>query len=202
MRNRQASNRLNFKTVSGQTTCLDPVRSDGINRGNIMAVREILQLGNPQLYMKSKPVERSELPSVRTIADDLHDTMVAFRDKYGFGRAITAPQIGIMKRIVYSHTARPLVLINPELYDLSGETFALWDNCMSFPDLLVKVIRHKTCSIQFLNLDGELVEHKLEGDAAELLQHECDHLDGILAVQRAIDDKSIALRSQKDWLIV
>lgn len=167
-----------------------------------MAVREILQLGNPQLYMKSKPVERSELASVREIAADLHDTMMAFRDKYGFGRAIAAPQIGVMKRIIYSHTARPLVLINPELHDLSEELVTLWDNCMSFPDLLVKVRRHKSCSVQFMNLDGELVTHQLEGDAAELLQHEYDHLDGILAVQRAVDDKSIALRSQKDWLVV
>ena len=167
-----------------------------------MAVREILQLGNPQLYMKSKPVERSELDSVRQIAEDLNDTMVAFRDKYGFGRGIAAPQIGVMKRIIYTHTARPLVLINPELHDLSDETYALWDNCMSFPDLLVKVKRYKTCSTQFLNLDGELVTYQLDGDAAELLQHECDHLDGILAVQRAIDSKSIALRSQKDWLVV
>jgi len=166
-----------------------------------MAVRTILQLGNPQLYAKSKPVERGELPSVRQIAEDLHDTMMAFRDKYGFGRAIAAPQIGVMKRIVYMHSARPLVLINPELHDLSEETFVIWDNCMSFPDLLVKVQRHKTCLVQFLNLDGEMTVHQLEGDTAELLQHECDHLDGILAVQRAVDSKSIALRSQKDWLV-
>ena len=167
-----------------------------------MAVREILQLGNPQLYMKSKQVERSELASVRQIAEDLHDTMMAFRDKHGFGRGIAAPQIGVMKRIVYTHSVRPLVLINPELHDLSDASLTLWDDCMSFPDLLVRVKRHKTCSVQFLNLDGELVTHQLEGDAAELLQHECDHLDGILAVQRAIDPKSIALRSQKGWLVV
>ncbi len=167
-----------------------------------MAVREILQLGNPQLYMKSKPVELSDLPSVRQIAEDLHDTMMAFRDKYGFGRAIAAPQIGVMKRVVYTHTARPLVLINPELHDRSEDRITLWDNCMSFPDLLIKIKRHKTCSVQFLNLDGELITHQLEGAAAELLQHECDHLDGILAVQHAIDGKSIALRSQKDWLVV
>ena len=102
-------------------------------------------LGNPLLYEISEPVSESELSLVPGWVADLHQVMEEIRAKYHFGRAIAAPQLGIMKRLIYVNIEKPIVLINPEFTYLSDEMFELWDDCMSFPNLLVKVIRHKQC---------------------------------------------------------
>lgn len=162
-----------------------------------MAVRDILKLGDARLYEKSAEVKQEELEDIMRVVDDLHDTITEFRDKYNFGRAIAAPQIGVFKRIVYMHIGVPVVLINPKLVDMSDEKVEVWDNCMSFPDLLVKVKRHKRGRIVYRDMEWKECDLILGGDLSELLQHECDHLDGILATQRAIDDKSFALKSEK-----
>ena len=165
-----------------------------------MAVREILLLGNPKLFEICEPVQEAQLGQIEPIIQDLHDTLMAFRKKYSAGRAIAAPQIGAMKRVVYMHTGQPVVFINPVLDLKSVEIMELWDDCMSFPELLVKVHRHQRCRIIYRDEDWREQSMVLEGDLSELLQHEVDHLDGILAVQRAIDDKSFALRSQRQHL--
>lgn len=85
---------------------------------------------------------------------------------------------------------QPVAMINPEFSDLSDELFEFWDDCMSFPNLLVKVKRHKKVTLTFFNLNWEKQVCRLEDDMAELIQHEYDHLDGILATQRAIDSTS------------
>jgi peptide deformylase len=167
-----------------------------------MSVREILLLGNPKLYEVSKTVHEDELKDLEQVLQDLHDTMMDFRQKYGAGRAIAAPQIGVMKRIVYMHITSPLVFINPVIDQQSDEQITLWDDCMSFPDLLVKVKRHKTCRITYRDRDWQKQTMFLEDDLSELLQHECDHLDGILAVSRAVDNRSFALRSQKEFVTI
>jgi peptide deformylase len=81
----------------------------------------------------------------------LHDTLMDFRARHGWGRAIAAPQIGVLKRIVYLHIERPWLIINPTLVGMSKATMELWDDCMSFPDLLVRVIRR--CSFTLAYLD-------------------------------------------------
>jgi peptide deformylase len=165
-----------------------------------MAIKEVLMLGSPNLYRPSEPVEQNELSIIKDIATDLHDTLMDFRIRREMGRAITAPQIGVFKRVIYMNTGIPLLFINPTLHDLSPEMIEIWDDCMSFPDILVKVRRHRTCKIKFLNIGWAQQTLSLEGDLSELLQHEYDHLDGILALQRAIDGKSFALRSQREKL--
>ena len=165
-----------------------------------MAVREILLLGNPKLFEMCERVREVDLAEIRPIVEDLHDTLMDFRAKYGAGRAIAAPQIGAMKRVVYMHTGDPVIFINPVLDRKSPEMMVLWDDCMSFPDLLVKVRRHQRCRITYRDEHWEEQCMALEGDFSELLQHEVDHLDGILAVQRTIDDKSFALRSERRFL--
>lgn len=165
-----------------------------------MAVRELLLLGNPKLLERCEPVLESHLEGIKPIIQDLHDTLMAFRAKYSAGRAIAAPQIGAMKRLVYMHTGKPVVFINPVLDLKSTEMMELWDDCMSFPELLVKVHRHQQCRITYRDENWEEQSMILEGDLSELLQHEVDHLDGILAVQRAIDHRSFALRSQRHLL--
>jgi peptide deformylase len=147
-----------------------------------VAVREILLLGNPQLHEASLEVQQGEIPTLAGIIQDLHDTMMDFRVRHGLGRAIAAPQIGVMKRIVYMNTGEPVVFLNPRLTPAGNETMEVWDDCMSFPELLVRVERHRACRVEYLD------------HLSELLQHECDHLDGILATERAMDSRSFALR--------
>lgn len=163
-----------------------------------MAIREILLLGNPALHRPSAPVEQNELRSLRPVVDDLRDTLLAFRRRHGRGRAIAAPQIGVAKRLIYWHVEEPQAIINPTLENLSVETFELWDDCMSFPELLVKVRRHARCSVRFHDLDWHEITWALQDDLSELIQHENDHLDGILATQRTVDPMSLALRSE--WI--
>ena len=162
-----------------------------------MTVREILQLGNPQLYRISEDVSTSDLVRIPLIVQDLHDTMMDFLRRYGAGRAIAAPQIGVMKRIVYMHIDAPVVFLNSKLKNLSDEMIEIWDDCMCFPDLLVKLKRHKRCTVEYRDEAWNLKSMDLEDDLSELLQHEYDHLDGVLAVMRAIDGKSFSYKVQK-----
>lgn len=157
-------------------------------------VRKVLLLGNQQLYEVSAEVEEKELSQIRSIITDLHDTLMDYRDRYGAGRAIAAPQIGIKKRIIYMHVDKPVVFINPVLKYPDNEMIEILDDCMSFPGLYIRVLRHKRCTIEFRDLDWQQCSWELEGDLSELLQHEYDHLDGILATMRAIDNKSFVFK--------
>jgi peptide deformylase len=160
---------------------------------NYMAIRKILLLGNPRLYEISSPVQKEELENLKGLFTDLHDTLMEFRNRYGKGRAIAAPQIGVMKRVIYIHVHRHQIIINPVITDKNSEILELWDDCMSFPNLLVKIHRHEKCKITYLNENWDKHENIIEGDLSELLQHEVDHLDGILAVDHALDKKSFKL---------
>ncbi|MDD3393330.1 MAG: peptide deformylase [Clostridia bacterium] len=152
--------------------------------------QKILLLGNPALYQISPAVTEEDLHELPTIIEDLHDTLMAFRKKYGVGRAIAAPQIGVQKRILYMHIDHPLIFINPRLEFPDAEQMEVLDDCMSFPNLLVKVLRYKRCTLHYTDMEHHACKMELEGDLAELLQHEYDHLDGILAVMRNIDKYS------------
>jgi len=155
---------------------------------------DLLLLGNPLLYEVCNPVLQRELPLVKGWVRDMHNVMEEIRAKYNFGRAIAAPQLGIMKRLVYLNIDKPIILINPAIVNPSEEMFELWDDCMSFPNLLVKVKRHRSLTLIYLDEKWQPQEWHLSDDLAELLQHECDHLDGILCTMRAIDDKSFKWR--------
>jgi len=157
-------------------------------------IKDIVLLGDKRLYEVCEPIEKSELHFVKNWVEDLDNVMKEIRAKYNFGRAIAAPQLGIMKRLIYMNIDTPVVFINPEFSYMSDEKFELWDDCMSFPNLLVKVKRHKRISIKYLDENWETHEWKMENDLSELLQHEYDHLDGILCTMRAIDSKSFKWR--------
>jgi len=159
-----------------------------------MAIKDILLLGDPKLYEVSSPVNKNELPIFLPQIELMWESILDIRNTYGFGRAIAAPQIGLQKRIICLNIEKPVALINPELSDLSKEMFGLWDDCMSFPNLLVKVKRHKSLTISFYDLNWNKQTWKLSGDMSELIQHEYDHLNGILATQRAIDDQSFKFK--------
>ena len=160
-------------------------------------VKELLKLGDPRLYEISEEVTIQELPQVRQWVMDLHDTLMNYRRTYGAGRAVAAPQIGVQKRLLYMFLNKPYVFINPVLVFPDEETYELMDDCMSFPGLMVKVRRYRRCVIRYLDMEFRPREMALEGDLSELLQHEYDHLDGILATMRAVDNKSLYLQQMK-----
>ena len=155
---------------------------------------DLLLLGDPRLYETCAPVEKAELPLVAGWVADMDNVMREIRAKYNFGRAIAAPQLGIMKRLVYMNIDRPVVFINPVLENLSPELFELWDDCMSFPNLLVRVKRHQSLTVSYLDENWQPQQWHMDGALSELLQHECDHLDGILCTMRAVDKKGFMWR--------
>lgn len=157
-------------------------------------LNDLLLLGDPRLYEVCEPVSKEELPLVKEWVADLHNVMEEIRAKYNFGRAIAAPQLGIMKRVIYMNIDKPVVFINPVFDNISEEMFEMWDDCMSFPNLLVKVKRHKSLTIHYLNEHWLEQSWQMEDDLAELLQHEYDHLNGILCTMRAVDDKAFKYR--------
>ena len=156
--------------------------------------REILLLGDPRLYEVSAEVEREELLELRPVFEDLFDCIRGIRRGYGFGRAIAAPQIGVQKRLICILTDRPYVIINPELEFVGEEKMELMDDCMSFPKLLVRVRRYRHCILRYTDENWERQEMRMDNDMAELIQHEYDHLDGILATMRAIDNRSFVMK--------
>ena len=155
---------------------------------------DLLLLGDPRLYEPCEPVREEELPQVADWVADLHNVMEEVRAKYGFGRGIAAPQLGIMKRLFYLNTGEPQVIINPVLSELSDEMFELWDDCMCFPNLLVWVKRHKSLKISYLDEHWQPRDWQIQDDMAELVQHEYDHLDGILCTMRALDERAFKWR--------
>lgn len=159
-----------------------------------MKLGMILPLGDPRLYEKCEPVREAEVESLRPVVQDLHDILFEFRAKYQAGRAIAAPQIAVMKRLIYMNIDKPVVIFNPVLSNLSKEMFELWDDCMCFPNLLVRLRRHKSLTLTYRDEAWNEQTLNLSDSLSELIQHEYDHLEGILATQRAIDDKSFKWR--------
>lgn len=158
-----------------------------------MRLEKILRLGDPRLYETCAPVKPEEAPGLMPEVAVMADLVRQFRARYGAGRAIAAPQIGLMKRLVVLNIDRPIPLFNPELLEPSAEMMELWDDCMSFPGLLVRVRRHRRIRLRFRDAHWREQVWNLEDDLSELLQHECDHLDGILATMRAIDERSFRM---------
>jgi peptide deformylase len=166
-----------------------------------MAVRRVLQLGDPLLREVADAVPDPAAPEVAAAAADLADTLAHWRATTGYGRAIAAPQIGVLQRIVFLNVPgmeRPLTLVNPVITGRSEAVEVVWDACLSFLSIFMRVPRHREIRVRFRDLEG--AEHEIdagaEHDLAELLQHEIDHLDGILAIDRVTDVRSIVAREE------
>jgi peptide deformylase len=160
-----------------------------------MSARRILQLGDPLLRAVSAPVATSA--EAGGLFQDLRDTLHEFQRTHGFGRGISAVQIGEPKRLIYIELeGRAYFLRNPEYEWRSEDKFQLWDDCFSFPDLLVRVERAVAVRVRFSNDAGEVELLEARGSFSELLQHEIDHLDGILAIDRAMDRESLCTREE------
>jgi peptide deformylase len=160
-----------------------------------MASRRILQLGDPLLREISAPID--DLDSAGPVFEDLRDTLHEFQRTHGFGRGISAVQIGVPQRAIYMEfEGTPYCLVNPEWTFLSEEKFQLWDDCFSFPNLLVRLERFERVRLRYTAADGSERILEASGALSELIQHEMDHLDGILAIDRALDKNSLCTREE------
>jgi peptide deformylase len=147
-----------------------------------MAVRPIVFLPDKQLRQVSKPVVKVDA-GVRALVADMFDTMY---DAPGVGLA--AIQVGVPKRVVTIDATRgddpknPIAMINPEIVWFSDETVAHEEGCLSIPEYLDQVIRPDKVKVRFLDLDGK--EQEIEADEllARVIQHEVDHINGVLFI--------------------
>jgi len=165
-----------------------------------MPVQPILQLGDPLLRTACVRVEDPSSQEVCNLVSDLTDTLAHWRMETGYGRGIAAPQIGVLKRVIFLKLpeAEPWPLVNPEVVSRSEEKIVVWDACLSFLSIFMQVERHREITVRYQDLHGKTLEFKAadELNLSELLQHEIDHLDGILAIDRVIDLKTICTRRE------
>lgn len=164
-----------------------------------MAIREIAKLGNPILRERAAEVAPDEIaaPETQQLIDDMIETM---REASGAG--IAAPQVSVSKRIVLvevGHNPRypdapqiPLtVLINPEIEPLTDVRETGWEGCLSVDNLRGIVSRPLRIRVQHLDREGNPQDYIAEGFFARAIQHECDHLDGILYIDRVDDTRTL-----------
>jgi len=165
-----------------------------------MAIRTVLQLGDPGLRVVAKRVENPEAQEIRALVNDLADTLAYWRQTTGYGRGIAAPQIGSNLRVIFLRLPGedPWPLVNPEITERSPEKIVVWDACLSFLSIFMQVERHREITVRYQDLRGEWNEIHAgeERNLAELLQHEIDHLDGILAVDRITDIRTMCTREE------
>jgi len=161
----------------------------------VMPSRRILQLGDPLLRTVSAPV--SAPCEAAPIFEDLRATLHEFRCTHGFGRGISAVQIGAPLRLIYiEFEGATYAIRNPEYEFQSEAKFRLWDDCFSFPGLLVYLERSQSVRVRYEDEEEKVRLVEAAGGLSELLQHEIDHLDGILAVDRALDRNSLCTREE------
>jgi len=165
-----------------------------------MAVRTVMQLGDPGLRAVARPVADPGSAEIRELIADLADTLAHWRASTGYGRGIAAPQIGVGARVIFLQLpgAEAWPLVNPEITWRSEEKIVVWDACLSFLSIFMQVERHQEIVLRYQDLQGEWKEVRAgeERNLSELLQHEIDHLDGILAVDRITDIRTICTREE------
>jgi peptide deformylase len=165
-----------------------------------MPIQPILQLGDPRLRQIARPVEDPSAPEIVALIKDLAETLAHWRSTTGYGRGIAAPQLGISRRVIFLKLpeAEPWPLINPEIVERGEQKIIVWDACLSFLAIFMQVERHREITVRYQNLQGDTLEFRAGDDRnlSELLQHEIDHLDGILAIDRVVDIKTVCTREE------
>jgi peptide deformylase len=165
-----------------------------------VAVRTVLQLGDPGLREVAARVPDSASVEIRALVQDLADTLAHWRAATGYGRGIAAPQIAAARRVIFLQLpgAEPWPLVNPEITWRSEDKIVVWDACLSFLSIFMQVERHREIAVRYQDLNGEWKEVRAseERDLSELLQHEIDHLDGVLAIDRITDIRTMCTREE------
>ncbi len=158
-----------------------------------MAVREVLRMGDPRLLERAKPVERFDTPELHALVIDLDDTMRALN-----GAGLAAPQIGVgLQVVIFVVENNPrypdaelvpyTVLVNPVLTPLDDEMEDGWEGCLSVPGMRGVVPRHLHLRYQGYDQYGNPIDRTVGGFHARVVQHECDHLIGVLYPMRIRD---------------
>jgi len=156
-------------------------------------IREVLKMGDPRLLERSQPVEAFDTPALRELVADMRETMAHLN-----GAGLAAPQIGVPLRVViFGITYNPrypeaeevpnTVLINPVLTPIGAEIEEAWEGCLSVPGMRGVVPRLKSVRYRGFDDSGNPIDRSVEGFHARVVQHECDHLDGILYPMRIRD---------------
>jgi len=156
-------------------------------------IRPILRMGDPRLFQRSQPVDRFATPELRELVADMRETMVS-----ASGAGLAAPQIGVPLRVVifgFEHNQRypdaepvPYTeIVNPVLTPLGPEMEEDWEGCLSVPGLRGRVPRYARLRYSGFDPDGKPIQREAGGFHARVVQHECDHLDGILYPMRMRD---------------
>jgi peptide deformylase len=160
-------------------------------------IRSILQLGNETLRKKSSLWTDFRSKDLACLIKDLSDTLHDAQQRYGYGRGLAASQINTLKRVIFIDTkAFHGPLVNPIIAWKSDEQFEVWDSCFSFNvAFFVLVDRDRSIKVQYCDHEGETHLLTADNSLSELVQHEIDHLDGILAIDR-MKNKRMIMRSE------
>ncbi|MDI6603415.1 MAG: peptide deformylase [Patescibacteria group bacterium] len=156
-----------------------------------MAILEIKKYPNPVLWKRCQEVQEVT-EEIKKLGLDMLETMIVNQ-----GIGLAASQIGVLKRIIVVNLIqKPQVFINPEITKKSRETIIGDEGCLSFPGLFLKIKRAKEVEIEALNENGKKISLKVEGLPARVFQHEIDHLDGILFINRLSFWQKLKLRGK------
>lgn len=165
-----------------------------------MAVRTMRQLGDPVLREKCEEVKDLLAPELHALVEDLSDTLAYWRKTTGYGRGIAAPQIGVSRRVIFLRLPGedPWPLMNPQIIERSNERIVVWDACLSFLSIFMQVERNRDITVRYQDLQGKT--HEIQAgelrNLSELLQHEIDHLDGILCIDRVTDLRTVCTKEE------
>jgi peptide deformylase len=163
-----------------------------------MAVRPLAQLGNPVLRQPAEPLQPVPGPEADALIADLYETLRDFRARQGYGRALSAPIIGVPRRafiVLIEEQALDLALINPTFVNWSREHASAFESCLTFP-LWGVVSRPQRVVISALDRTGATQTIEADGLLARVLQHEMDHLDGLIFLDREPDLHSLCTREE------
>lgn len=162
-----------------------------------MTVRETVQLGDPRLREPARPVEWPDAPGVAAAAADVADTLADWAERTGYGRGMAAPQIGVALRLVHIRIGEPFTLLDPVIVGRSEETWEPWETCLSFSvAFFCTVRRHTWVDVTYRSPDGRSHTIRADDQLGHCLQHELDHLDGVLAVDRMTGPASLCMRRE------
>lgn len=151
-----------------------------------------LELGNPALRQAAAPVADPLHADVRLLIQNLRDTLHDWRARHGWGRALSAPVIGVPLRVVLVELeGSSMVLINPTFERWGAEQVDGYESCMTFSSLWGCIVRPRTVVVQAIDETGAAVRIDADGDLARILQHEIDHLDGFVWLDREPDVETI-----------
>ena len=160
-----------------------------------MSILKIARLGHPILYQKASFVDNITDSRIKKLIHDMSETMIDYK-----GIGLAAPQVHISKQIIIfrifdelekeSNDIKINVLINPKITKISEETDNKWEGCLSIPGMLGLVKRYSSISYEGFDMNGNKIQQKAEGLHARVVQHECDHLNGIVFTHRLVDQNA------------